>query len=100
MPHKRLSRALINKCPDGAFEAVEREIDGIGPEPQSIFAQVAALVEDREQHQTGAQILIKLGFSVAVSAEHRSLLFASPLDHQHAGRDELVFVKAAERVAK
>lgn len=45
---------LCRKCPDRSFQFVERESNGFGLQAQSVLTQIAAFVENGEQHQTGA----------------------------------------------
>ncbi len=91
---------VLRKRPDPSFELVQCEIHCGRRQPQGIFAQVAAFIQNGQQHEPPSKLEVELPFRVSVGKQQRPLQFAVVLHHDHAGRNEIVLMKAAERVAE
>lgn len=85
----------LNKIPNRPLQLTQRIIHCLRSQPQGVFFQAAAFVEDREEHQAPAKFFICLAFRITVSAEEFSVEFALSLNHPHAAGDEFVFARAA-----
>lgn len=64
---------LCRERPDRGLQFVERESNSFGPKTQGVLTQIAAFVENGQQHQTGTQIHIELRFFITISEQHRPL---------------------------
>ena len=59
MPAAPLTSDLLRwKRPDCSLEFIKREVYSFGRQPQGILTQVATLIQNCQQHQTGTQLNI------------------------------------------